>query len=68
MQKEFSRIEDETNYYIVPVLLDSRNDFQVYCEISWQRLGCVLMQEGKVEEIFPTNNLEIVTIIHALKI
>nr|CAE02081.2 OSJNBa0074B10.9 [Oryza sativa Japonica Group] len=65
----------------VPVLIlpDSRKGFQVYCDASRLGLGCVLMQEGKVvayasrqlrphENNYPTHDLELAAVVHALKI
>ena len=64
-----------------PVLClpDLEKDFQVYCDASHRGLGCVLMQEGKVvsyasrqlkkhEENYPTHDLELASVVHALKI
>jgi hypothetical protein len=56
-----------------------KKDFVVYCDASRQGLGCVLMQEGKVvayassqlkkhEENYPTHDLELAAVVHALKI
>ena len=61
------------------MLPDIRKDFVVYCDASRQGLGCVLMQEGKVvayasrqlrkhEENYPTHDLELAAVVHALKI
>nr|CAH67706.1 H0512B01.1 [Oryza sativa] len=63
----------------VLILPDSRKDFQVYCDASRLGLGCVLMQEGKVvayasrqlrphENNYPTHDLELAAVVHALKI
>nr|CAE02906.1 OSJNBb0045P24.14 [Oryza sativa Japonica Group] len=63
----------------VLVLPDSRKGFQVYCDASRHGLGCVLMQEGKVvayasrqlrphENNYPTHDLELAAVVHALKI
>nr|BAH80065.1 putative retrotransposon protein [Oryza sativa Indica Group] len=63
----------------VLILPDSRKGFQVYCDASRLGLGCVLMQEGKVvayasrqlrprENNYPTHDLELVAVVHALKI
>jgi hypothetical protein len=64
-----------------PVLImpDIHKEFDVYCDASRQGLGCVLMQEGKVldyasrqltkhEQNYPTHDLELAAIVHALKI
>jgi hypothetical protein len=63
-----------------PVLtLPDIKDFVVCCDASRQRLGCVLMQEGKVvayasrqpkkhEENYPTHDLELAAVVHTLKI
>jgi hypothetical protein len=63
----------------VLTLPDIRKDFVVYCDASRPGLGCVLMQDGKVvayasrqlrkyEENYPTHDLELAAVVHALKI
>ena len=63
----------------VLVLPDNQKSFVVYCDVSRQGLGCVLMQEGRVvayasrqlrthEQNYPTHNLELAAVVHALKI
>jgi hypothetical protein len=53
--------------------------FDVFCDAYGTGLGCVLMQEGRViaytscqlrkhEFNYPTHNLELATVVHALKI
>ena len=63
----------------VLILLDIRNDFQVYCDASRLGLGGVLMQDGRVvsyasrqlrphELNYATHDLELAAVVHALKI
>ncbi|WVZ98377.1 hypothetical protein U9M48_043832 [Paspalum notatum var. saurae] len=64
-----------------PVLAqpDITKPFDVYCDASGQGLGCVLVQEGRViayasrqlrkyEANYPTHDLELAAVVHALKI
>ncbi|WVZ64066.1 hypothetical protein U9M48_013636 [Paspalum notatum var. saurae] len=63
----------------VLTLPDQQKKFIVYCDASRDGLGCVLMQEGKViayasrqlrkhEVNYPTHDLELAAVVHALKI
>jgi hypothetical protein len=60
-------------------LLDIHQGFIIFCDASRQGLGCVLMQNEKViayasqllklhEQNYPTHDLELASIVHALKI
>ena len=60
-------------------LPDISKDFVVYCDASRHGLGCVLMQGGRViayasrqlkehENHYPTHDLELAAVVHALKI
>jgi hypothetical protein len=64
-----------------PVLAqpDIEKHFNVFCDTSKTGLGCVLMQEGRViayasrqlrkhEVNYPTHDLELAAVVHALKI
>jgi hypothetical protein len=61
------------------ILPDITKKLDIYCDASRQGLGFVLMQDGKVvtyasrqlrkhEENYPTHDLELDTVVHALKI
>jgi ribonuclease HI len=63
----------------VLILPDITKKFDIYCDASRQGLGCVLMQDGqvisyascqlrKLEENYPTHDLELAAVVHALKI
>jgi hypothetical protein len=58
---------------------DMEKSFSIYCDASGQGLGCVLMQDGHVvayasrqlekhEVHYPTHDLELADVVHALKI
>jgi hypothetical protein len=64
-----------------PVLAqpDIEKPFDVYCDASGSGLGCVLMQKGRLiayasrqlrqhEEHYPTHDLELAAVVHALRI
>jgi hypothetical protein len=78
---EASFQELKTHLTTTPVLTlpDASKDSLVYCDASRQGLGCMLMQGGKVvayglqqlrkhEENYPTHDLKLVVVVHALKI
>src|SRR3954464_8663538 len=63
-----------------PVLAppDTKMDFEIYCDDSWQGLGSILMQDRHVvayasrqlrphEENYQTHDLELAAVVHALK-
>jgi ribonuclease HI len=61
------------------VLPDNQKNFVIFCDASRHGLGCVLMQEGRVvsyasrqlrahEQNYPTHDLELAAVVHALKI
>src|SRR4051812_33265553 len=56
---------------------DTKRDFKIYCDAPRQGLGCILMQDRHVvayascelrphEENYPTHDLELVVVVHAL--
>jgi hypothetical protein len=58
---------------------DMEKPFSIYCDAFSQGLGCVLMQDGHIvayasrqlrkhEEKYPTHDLELAAMVHALKI
>jgi hypothetical protein len=64
---------------LILVMPDIEKLFSIYCDASGQGLGCVLMQDGHVvayaswqlrkhEAYYPTHDLELAAIVHALKI
>jgi hypothetical protein len=64
---------------LVLVMSGMEKPFSIFCDASGQGLGCVLMQDGpmvayasrqlrKHEEHYPTPDLELATVVHALKI
>jgi ribonuclease HI len=78
-QASFEELKKRLTSSSVLVLPDLTKKFDIYCDTSCQGLGCVLMQEGQVvcyasrqlrkhEENYPTHDLELAAVIHALKI
>ncbi|GJV84042.1 putative nucleotidyltransferase, ribonuclease H [Tanacetum coccineum] len=77
-EEAFQMLKD--NLCNVPILqlLDGSKEFVVYCDVSNQRFGCVLMQGGKVivyasrqlkihEKNYTTHDLELGAVVFALK-
>ncbi|GKA23962.1 putative reverse transcriptase domain-containing protein [Tanacetum coccineum] len=75
----FQTLKDKLCNAPVLALPDGPEDFVVYCDASGIRLGCVLMQRGKViayasrqlkihEENYTTHDLELGAVVFALKI
>jgi hypothetical protein len=78
-QARFEELKKRLTTAPVLIMPDIHKGFDVYCDASRQGLGCVLMQEGKVvayasrqlrkhEQNYPTHDLELATVVHALKI
>jgi hypothetical protein len=78
-QTNFEEMKKGLTTTPVLVLLDLSKLFSIYCDASRLGLGCVLMQEGRVmayasrqlrkhELNYPTHDLELAAVVHALKI
>ncbi|KAK3129330.1 hypothetical protein QOZ80_6BG0477810 [Eleusine coracana subsp. coracana] len=78
-QTSFEELKKRLTSAPVLILPDISKSFDIYCDASKQGLGCVLMQEGHVvayasrqlrkhEEKYPTHDLELAAVVHALKI
>jgi hypothetical protein len=78
-QKAFKELKKRLTMAPVLTLPDQSKRFTVYCDASRDGLGCVLMQEGRViayasrqlhrhELNYPTHDLELAAVVHALKI
>jgi hypothetical protein len=77
-QKSFKTLKEKLITAPVLIMPDVHKSFLVYCDASYTRLGCVLMQEGRVvayssqqlkihEKNYPTHDLELAVVVHALK-
>src|SRR3954470_8721609 len=75
---KLSRVEEKIDLRTRTCARDTRRDFDIYCDASWQGLGCILMQDRHVvayasrqlrphEENYPTHDLELAAVVHALK-
>ncbi|WVZ80412.1 hypothetical protein U9M48_027885 [Paspalum notatum var. saurae] len=78
-QATFDELKKRLTTAPVLTLPDQQKKFIVYCDASRDGLGCVLMREGKViayasrqlrkhEVNYPTHDLELAAVVHALKI
>jgi ribonuclease HI len=78
---EASFLELKKRLTTTPILVmpDMEKSFSIYCDASGQGLGCVLMQDDHVvayssrqlrkhEAHYPTHDLELAAVVHALKI
>jgi hypothetical protein len=77
-QESFEMLKQKLTTAPMLVLPDVHKPFSVYCDALYTKLGCVLMQEGKVvayssrqlkvhEKNYPTHDLELAAVVHALK-
>jgi hypothetical protein len=78
-EKAFHTLRQHLTSASVLVQPDNSKPFEVFCDASGMGLDCVLMQEGRViayasralrphEINYPTHDLELAAIVHALKI
>jgi hypothetical protein len=78
-QVSFKELKKRLTSAPVLILPDITKKFDIYCDASRQGLECVRMQDGQVvsyasrqlrkhEENYPTHDLELAAVIHALKI
>jgi len=78
-QNSFEELKKRLTTAPVLAMPDIHKNFDIYCDASRQGLGCVLMQEGRVvayasrqlrkhELNYPTHDLELAAVVHALKI
>jgi hypothetical protein len=78
-EASFQELKKQLMTLLVLVMPDIENPFSIYCDASGRGLGCVLMQDGRVvayasrqlrkhEVNYPTHDLELATMVHALKI
>jgi hypothetical protein len=77
-QESFEMLKQKLTTAPVLGLPDVHKPFSVYCDASYTELGCVLMQKGKGvayssqqlkvhEKNYPTHDLELTAVVHALK-
>jgi len=78
-EKSFQMMKEKLTTSQVLVLPQPEESYEVYCDASYQGLGCVLMQHKQVvayasrqlkthEKNYPTHDLELAAIVFALKI
>jgi hypothetical protein len=78
-EKSFHTLRQHLTSALVLVQPNNSKPFEVFCDASGTGLGCVLMQEGRViayasqalrphEINYPTHDLELAAVVHALKI
>jgi hypothetical protein len=78
-QDSFDQLKKRLMSPPVLIMPDLQKGFDIYCDACGQGLGCVLMQEGHViayasrqlrkhELNYPTHDLELAAVVHALKI
>ncbi|XP_070037776.1 uncharacterized protein [Nicotiana tomentosiformis] len=77
-KRSFQALKDRLTSTLILTLPEGTDGYTIYCDALGIGLGCVLMQHGKVvayasrqlrkyEKNYPTHDLELVAVIHALK-
>jgi hypothetical protein len=78
-ETSFQELKKRLTMASVLTMPSMEKSFSIYCDTSDQGLGCVLMQGGHVvayasrqlrkhEEKYPTHDMELAVVVHALKI
>lgn len=78
-ERSFHELKERLTTAPVLTLPEGTEDFAIYSDASYQGLGCVLMQRGRViayasrqlkihEKNYPTHDLELAAVIFALKL
>jgi hypothetical protein len=78
-EASFQELKKRLTTTPILVMSDMEKPFSIYCDASCHCLGCVLMQDGcmvayasrqlrKHEVNYPTHDLELAVLVHALKI
>jgi hypothetical protein len=78
-EASFQELKKRLTTTPVLTMLDVEKPFSIYCDASGEGLGCILMQDGHVvayasrqlrkhEEKYPTHDLELTVVVHALKV
>ena len=77
-EARFEEMKKRLTTALVLAILDMTKTFEVYCNVSYEGLGCVLMQEKRPmayasrqlkihEKNYPTHDLELAAIVFAFK-
>ena len=77
-ENSFQLLKEKLTTAPVLILPNGKDKFTVYCDASRVRLGCVLIQSGRVvayasrqlkkhEQNYPTHDLEMAAVIFALR-
>jgi hypothetical protein len=78
-EASFQELKKRLITALILVMTDMEKPFSIYCDASGQGLGCVFMQDGHVvayasrqlrkhEAHYPTHDLELAVVVHALMI